>query len=182
MNEERNKVQTVHVGFNKLTKAHCSSVTGMKLENLDTKYYEWVAVEFNPTTHMWKGDKDVGSVVSYGEVLPVESESNMNATCHQKIKKKYMYFDQINILSGLMEELITNGVLDKKSETVQDFLEMRDYIGRTRKNNVRMKEAISESEFHEYVTLDEEFRAQGRCLQGGLQGVSGRPLYGPPEY
>jgi len=182
LHKPEDRVQEVHLGFNKLTKAHCSTVMGGKLEDLGTQYFTWLTREFNPNTHEWKGDMETGKVVSIGEIKPVTAESVLNAHCHQKIKKKYMYYDQINALSKMFRCLIDKGVLTEEDEGVVEFNEMQEYITRTLKNNKQLKAHYEASDDHEYLSLKEEAKRQSDCFHGGLQAIAGRPEYGPADY
>lgn len=182
MQKPESKVQEVHLGFNKLTNAHCSTVVGGSASKLGTQYYIWRTEKFNPTTHEWRGDRHTGKVVSIGEIKPLMSETVLNAQCHQKIKKKYLYADQINILSKMFGALIEKGVLSPEDAGVAEFNEMQKYINRTLDNNSQLKSHYESSEDHEYVSRKEESKRQSDCLHGGMQAIAGRPEYGPAQY
>lgn len=182
MHTPEDKVQEVHLGFNKITKVHCSSVMGGSKKDLDTQYYAWLTRKFNPLTHRWEGDMDSGKVISIGEAKPITTESVLNSHCHQKIKKKYMYYDQLNAMSDMFNALISKGILTEEDAGVQEFNEMQEYINRTRKNNKMLKAHYEASEDHEYLSLKEEAKRQSDCFHGGMQSIAGRPEYGPASY
>lgn len=174
--------QKIHLCFNKLTGAFIGQLIGIESDKLNDQYFIYKTLEFDPKTHIWKGNLATGKLVALGELKPMITELELDAACHQKIKKKFKYYHQLNILFGLVNTLIIKGVLDELDPGVAEFLEYKLYTERTRANNEQLKASISACPDHDYKTRENLETEMNDRLHGGLQTIVGRPPYSTPEY
>lgn len=162
--------------FNRLSGAFVLLIgrVGDEPPRINETHYVARAVEIDPDTQMVKGTVDAFEIVAQAEQPPVIDEYSLNARCGDKILKRYPQHRQINILSDLLETLVTD--LQPTGAAVEAFLEMRAYIAECQERNARYKAAYAASP--DFVFLDKGSLEQRVLdeLEGGLHEVIGGPL------
>ena len=174
--------QKIHLCFNKLTGAFIGQLIGIESKKLSKQYFVYKTLEFDPKTHIWQGSFEDGKLVALGQIKPMVTELELDAACHQKIKKRYKYYHQLNMLFHLVDTLLSKGVLDETDSGVSDFIEFKLYTERTRANNELFKASMIACPNHDYKTKEDIEAEMNDRLHGGLQTIVGRPPYSTPEY
>lgn len=164
----------VFIGFNKITGAHLTQVSGTTEDKLATDYFKWKNVLINQNTHRWVGDYDDGRVMPIGELKPSTTETDADELCSKKIEKEVLPHQQMNVMADMFQALINKGVLDENDQGVADFQKQREYIDSCRKNNVLFKKAREESPEEHYKTKAQLDQKKSDQMAGGLNVLLGR--------
>lgn len=162
--------------FNRLSGAFVLLIgrVGDEVPKINETHYVARAVEIDPEVQMIKGTLDAYEIVLQAEQPPVMDEYSINARCGDKILKRYPQHQQLNIVSDLLELLVSE--LQPSGPAVEAFGEMRSYIAECQERNVRYKAAYLASpdfEFLDKHSLEQRVLDE---LEGGLHEVIGGPL------
>jgi len=78
----------------------------LRQEDLNTEYFMYKTVEMDPDTETWEGDINTGRIVALAEQPQEIRESEVDAATQERIFQKYKYYKQLNIIFGIMDQLI----------------------------------------------------------------------------
>lgn len=163
--------------FNKFTGAFIGSTYGsaemnVTAETCDQTNFKYKEVDINPELETWEGDYETGKIVKHADQKVIITEEELNIDCQDKIFRKYRYYRQLNILYGVIDELIKMVGID--DEKLAPYNEMREYLSKIRENNDRYKEAYKNTPGYEYWDKAKEREELNKQLEGGLHEVIGR--------
>lgn len=166
--------------FNKFTGQYIGMTYGteaMELaeEQCDSTHFKYKTAELDLDTETWEGDFDTGKIIPVGQQTTMISETELDADCQDKIFRQYRYYHQLNVVYGVLDQLIAAALLDESLLT--DYREMRTYIQRIVENNARYKEAYAQQEGYEYLDKQREREVLNAQLEGGLHEVMGRSTH-----
>ena len=171
MSNFKNEVQQVHIGFNKISGERMSTVVSEKEFPSENQYFKFKSLKYNPHRFEYVGDHDTGRLVERMDIKPKIYELQVNGLCADKIEKEYPAHKQLNIYSKLFGSLIANGTLTEEDSGVEEFLDMQEYIERSRKNNTLYKKSRINSETEEYISEDQRKSTVDAQLAGGLRSI-----------
>lgn len=175
--------------FNKLSGEYIASMNAngdLSTDLLNHDNYNYRTVEIDEATQVWSGDYGTGTITNKAQVKPVVLESELDAHAKDKVFGKYQYYHQINVLAGVVQQLIiaNQALVDKlgdqtlsvSPEHCLSLCEMQEYITSIRANNERYKAGYIESADYEYQSSQDEADKLSRQLDGGLHELFGRAV------
>jgi len=162
--------------FNKISGALVSRIVGSNLDKVRTEYCKGKVVTFNPATHRWVGDYDTGSLKPIIESPKEIYEKSLDGTAQRKIRDKYDYYHQLNIVIDMLSLLLEASSLT--TEQKASFNKMKEYIDETRDLNNRYKDSYKNDPNWTYKTKEDAQDEVNDKLAGGLHEVIGPRLRG----
>ena len=162
--------------FNKISGALVSRIVGSKLDMVRTEYCKGKVVTFNPATHRWIGDYDTGSLKPIIEAPKEVYEKALDGTAQRKIRDKYDYYHQLNIVIDMLSLLLEASSLT--TEQKASFNKMKEYIAETKELNNRYKDSYKNDPSWDYKTKEDTQSELNDKLAGGLHEVIGPRLRG----
>lgn len=175
----------VIVVFNKFTGqyiglTYATEEMQLAASSCDDTHFKYKTVEMDPETETWEGNYDDGKVIPIASQTTVITETELDADCQDKIFRQYRYYHQLNIVYGVLNQLIAAAGLDEAS--LAEYRAMRTYIADIVANNDRYKEAYALQPGYEYRDKIREREVLNAQLEGGLHEVLGRePHPGTPQ-
>jgi len=174
--------QKTQLIFNKITGAYLGSVSyngsdpNKQTENLGDPEHDamtYLLRDMDIETETWEGNMTTGSIIPLDDVTPTMDEYTLNSSAKDKIFREYPFHKQINIMTDLLEILLSK--VEVEPDEIADFDLMREYIKKIRENNSRYKEAYLNHTDYDYIDKEEYMRRMNDQLDGGLRDVVGRP-------
>lgn len=174
--DQKPGIDQVSVQFNKITGAFLGYVIGVPKDRLKTEYFKYKFVEMDLYSEEWIGDYNSGSVKNKHDLKPLILEDSLDNQAQSKIRTKYDYYKQINVLMNIIGDLVQDRPISEENK--DDYNNMKDYINETLRVNAAYKEAYSELDDFEYLTKADQDKALADQTEGGLHEVVGmRPLF-----
>jgi hypothetical protein len=171
--------------FNKFTDQYIGMTYGTEAmalaeENCDHTHFKYKTVDMDPETEVWEGNFTTGQIIPLAQQTTVISETELDADCQDKIFRQYRYYHQLNLVYGVLDQLIAAVALDEALLT--DYRQMQTYIRKIVENNNRYKDAYAQQEGYEYLDKPSERDRLNAQLEGGLHEVMGRSTHpGTPQ-
>ncbi len=198
MTEEKKEIGTWWFTFNKLSGAYIQALfipDELGDAALSNEYFDYIkaADDFDPDIHTWSGDKKNGKPALIETTPQVMTETELNMRAQSKIRTKYDYYRQLNLVFDLLremtvrhnqlarvlatenppKELISEALLPESAYKSAD--EAYQYIAKIRANNDRYKEAYAENQAFIYLDREGEEERLMNLLEGGLDELFPNP-------
>lgn len=168
--------------FNKVSGAFTMMISYVDPTTLNNDYYvyEEAYVDFENDTVVGKyPNHEIKSMV---DAPPQVVESILEENLREKITKRYSVVKQINIISDVVESMVTalkplvSEDNEKLEESLDALLEMRDYINDVKLIHDNRVEYYKNSPEFEFISKETHAKLVDDQLEGGLHEV-----YGPRE-
>lgn len=158
-----NKLSGVYAG-----KFHYSKDTESKI---DKNLISYKVVEMTDNEY-WSGNFNTGKITVKDPDTIIVSEADQNTLAGKKIEAKYPLYKQMNILIDMISLMSEN--IPQTDPRYVVFMQMKDYIDRTRENNQRYIESAKMAEDRVFISLQDIKEAQSLVLEGPLRSIVGR--------
>lgn len=154
--------------FNRTSGVYVNTISLVPLEVLNTEHYIYVEVELDPETQRVEGNIDSFKVVDIASSATKIYESQVNASCKEKIYKRFQPEVQLDILRNVLAI-----VCEKLEISDESFDDMNDYIDSVKRANKVLKQAYIDNPDFQFITIAEEQAESEAKLDGGLHEVMG---------
>ncbi|WP_241087525.1 hypothetical protein [Candidatus Vondammii sp. HM_W22] len=198
MTEEKKENGTWWFTFNKLSGAYIQALfipEELGDAALSEEYFDYLKApdDFDPEIYTWSGDQKNGKPVLIETMPQVVTETELNMRAQSKIRTKYDYYRQLNLVFDLLREMIvrhnqlvrvlatenqTNEMVSEallSESTYKDADEAYQYIAKIRANNSRYKEAYADNQAFIYLDQKGEEERLMNLLEGGLDELFPNP-------
>lgn len=132
----------------------------LKQEDLNTEFYVYRTVMMDPETETWQGGINDGKVVEIASQPTMVRESEVDRATQQRIFQQYKYYKQLNIIFGILDQLIdinnpatTSTYADLNTTEYQQF---KDYIAKMRADLQAEKQSYIDDPAYNFITKEQE--------------------------
>ena len=169
--DQKEGIDHVAIQFNKITGAFLGYVIGVPKDRLKTEYFKYRFLEMDTSKEEWSGDYDSGKIVGKHDLKPTILEDSLDNQAQSKIRTKYDYYKQINILMSIIDDLVQGQEIS--AEHKKDYAEMKEYIDETLRVNNSYKTAYSELDDFDYLDKTAQDKAIADQTEGGIHEIMG---------
>jgi hypothetical protein len=117
------------------------------MDNLDLTKFKVKEVEFDNTTHYWKGDHDTGSVKPmHDKTVVTEAEVNYNANL--RVLEEFPIHKQLNIIIDMLDQ--------SDIPNTEKFTKLKDHVKDIKEEMEEQKKVYAEDSAFEYTSIADE--------------------------